>query len=328
MIFPTLPIPDFFNARQVEQVWRVSYQDRAMEAQAWAHKYNILPSSTDKLRTCLLIIDAQNTFCLPEFELFVPGAVADNIRLCEFIYRHLNQITEIIPTLDTHTALQIFHPIFWVNKYGENPAPMTMISLEDVEKSTWKINRDLACNIPQNYALHYVKKLTQSGKYFLTIWPYHAMGGGIGHCLVSAVEEAIFFHSIARKSQVSPEIKGNNPLTENYSVLRPEVQDDGQGQAIAATNIQLMQKLLGFDKIFIAGQAKSHCVAWTVADLLTQIRLIDSGLAEKVYLLEDCSSPVVVPDAVDFTEAAQETYQRFAAAGMNVIKSTEYRYLR
>jgi len=39
--------------------------------------------------------------------------------------------------------------------------------------------------------------------------------------------------------------------------------------------------------------------------------------------LEDCTSPVVVPGVVDFTEAANEAFQRFAAAGMNVVKSTE-----
>ena len=322
MTLPSLPIPDFFNPDKVSGVWRVPYQDRASQALAWANKYNIKASSSDKVRTCLLIIDAQNTFCLPEFELFVEGAVADNIRLCEFIYRHLNQITEIIPTLDTHTALQIFHPIFWVNESGENPPPMTMISLEDVEKGVWKINPNIAVDIPENYGLHYVKKLTELGKYLLTIWPYHSLVGGIGHSLVSAVEEAVFFHSLARGSQTHFEIKGNHPLTENYSVLSPEVQKDSQGEVIADKNSPLIKKLLQFDKIFIAGQAKSHCVAWTIEDLLNEIQLIDATLAQKVYLLEDCSSPVVVPGVIDFTQSANAAYQRFAAAGMKIIQST------
>jgi nicotinamidase-related amidase len=47
--------------------------------------------------------------------------------------------------------------------------------------------------------------------------------------------------------------------------------------------------------VIIAGQAKSHCVAWTIDDLLTEIQSQDPSLAQKVYLLEDCSSPVVVP---------------------------------
>jgi nicotinamidase-related amidase len=75
--------------------------------------------------------------------------------------------------------------------------------------------------------------------------------------------------------------------------------------------------------VIIAGQAKSHCVAWTVADLLEGIKRRDEKLAKKVYLLEDCSSPVVVPGAVDYTEAAEAEYQRFAKAGMHIVRSTE-----
>jgi nicotinamidase-related amidase len=331
-----LPTPDYFDTKKVSEVWRVPYQERAAEAKEWAEKYSIQPAASDKNRICLLIIDAQNTFCLPEFELFVggrsgSGAVDDNLRLCEFIYRNLNAITTIAPTMDTHTAMQIFHPIFWINEAGEHPLPAaTSITLEDVQQGIWKVNPAVAHSIAngnysalQKHALHYVQKLSEDGKYPLIIWPYHSMLGGIGHALVSAVEEAIFFHSIARNSQALFEIKGGNPLTENYSVLRPEVLDGPDGNSIAQKNASFIDKLLGFDAIIIAGQAKSHCVAWTIDDLLTEILARDRKLAKKVYLLEDCTSPVVVPGVVDFTEQADAAFQRFAAAGMNVVKSTQ-----
>ena len=331
-----LPIPHFFDTKKVSEVWRFPYQERAAEAKKWAEKYSIQPAASDKNQICLLIIDAQNTFCLPEFELFVggrsgSGAVDDNLRLCEFIYRNLNAITTIAPTMDTHTAMQIFHPIFWINEAGDHPLPAaTLITLEDVQKGIWKVNPAVAhsiangnCSALQKHALHYVQKLSEDGKYPLTIWPYHSMLGGIGHALVSAVEEAIFFHSIARNSQALFEIKGGNPLTENYSVLRPEVLEGPDGSSIAQKNASFIDKLLGFDAIIIAGQAKSHCVAWTIDDLLTEILSLDRKLAKKVYLLEDCTSPVVVPGVVDFTEQADAAFQRFAAAGMNVVKSTQ-----
>jgi nicotinamidase-related amidase len=331
-----LPTPDYFDTKQVGQFWRVPYPERAAEAKKWAEKYSIQPATSDTNQICLLIIDAQNTFCLPEFELFVggrsgSGAVDDNLRLCEFIYRNLNAITTIAPTMDTHTAMQIFHPIFWINEAGEHPLPAaTSITLEDVQQGIWKVNPAVAHSIAngnysalQKHALHYVQKLSDEGKYPLTIWPYHSMLGGIGHALVSAVEEAIFFHSIARTSQALFEIKGGNPLTENYSVLRPEVLDGPDGTSIAQKNASFIDKLLGFDAIIIAGQAKSHCVAWTIDDLLTEILARDRKLAKKVYLLEDCTSPVVVPGVVDFTEQADAAFQRFAAAGMNVVKSTQ-----
>lgn len=330
-----LPIPQFFHGSRVGDVWRVPYQDRAVQAQDWAKLHGIMPAAKDKTRVCLMAIDVQNTFCIPDFELFVGGssgmgAVEDNVRLCEFIYHNLGVITEIAPTMDTHTSMQIFHPMFWVNDGGEHPAPMTMISLSDVQQGVWKVNPGIAHSIArgnymglQSFALHYVKRLSDEGKYPLTIWPYHAMLGGIGHALVSAVEEACFFHAIARHSQTNFEIKGGNPLTENYSVLRPEVLDDASGRPIAQKNTRFIQKLLEFDAVIIAGQAKSHCVAWTIDDLLTEIQAQDPKLAQKVYLLEDCTSPVVVPGVVDFTDQANAAFQRFADAGMHVVKSTE-----
>lgn len=330
-----LPIPDHFQAETVGEVWRVPYQTRAVEASAWAVQYQIPPAAKDDVRLGLLAIDVQNTFCIPSFELFVGGrsgmgAVEDNERLCEFIYRNLDHITEIALTMDTHTAVQIFHSIFWVNEAGEHPAPMTMISLEAVEQGIWKVNPAVASGIGedspdrlQEYALHYVRQLNRDAKYPLTIWPYHSMLGGIGHSIVSAVEEACFFHNIARSSQTHFELKGNNPLTENYSVLKPEVLANQNQQPIAHRNTAFLQKLLNFDVIVIAGQAKSHCVAWTIDDLLTEIQATNPTLAQKVYLLEDCTSPVVVPGVVDYTDAADATFQRFAEAGMHRVRSTD-----
>ena len=331
-----LPIPAHFDASRVGEVWRVPYPDRAVQARDWARQYGIQPSVEDKTRIGLLLIDVQNTFCIPDFELFVGGnsgmgAVEDNVRLCEFIYHNLGVISAIAPTMDTHTAMQFFHPIFWINEAGEHPTPAaTNITPEDIQQGIWKVNPAVANNIAggdysklEKHALHYVTQLSGAGKYPLTIWPYHSMLGGIGHALVSAVEEALFFHSIARNSQTRYEIKGNNPLTENYSILRPEVLDGDEGLPIAQKNTSLIQHLFEFDAVIIAGQAKSHCVAWTVADLLTEIQEKDASLAKKVYLLEDCTSPVVVPGVVDYTEQADEAFERFAAAGIHLVQSTQ-----
>ncbi len=329
-----LPIPSCFERDRAGQLYRVAYQERAAEAKAWAEAHQIPSASIDSQRICLLAIDVQNTFCLPEFELFVggrsgTGAIDDTARLCEFIYRNLGQITEIVSTMDTHTATQIFHPLFWLNSHGEHPSPMGLIQWDEVIQGKWHVNPALAQSLNtdltslQDYALHYTRQLSQAGKYPLTIWPYHAMLGGLGHALASAFEEACFFHSIARQTQTHFELKGSNPLTENYSVLRPEILDNATGEAIAQKNITLINHLLSFDAILIAGQAKSHCVAWTIADLLDEIERRDPHLAQKVYLLEDCTSPVVVPNLVDFTEQANAAYERFSEAGMKRVNATE-----
>ncbi len=327
------PIPSFFAPAKVGEVWRVKYQELADKANEWRIRHGLKPAATDSPRICLMPIDCQNTFCIQGFELFVggrsgKGAVEDNVRLCEFIYRNLEVITEIDPTMDTHTAMQIFHTIFWVNEKGEHPQPYTPISLDDVKNGAWRINPAVAYSVAkgnyaglQNHALHYAQKLSDGGKYSLTVWPYHAMLGGIGHALVSAVEEAIFFHNIARNSQTGFEIKGGNPLTENYSVIKPEVITGADGNPIAQKNARFIEKLLKFDAIVIAGQAKSHCVAWTIDDLLAEILAQDASLAKKVYLLEDCTSPVVVPGVIDYTDQADAAFKRFADAGMRVVNT-------
>ena len=333
-----IPIPPHFDSAQVGQVWRIPYQERLREARAWAQRYDIPPASDDSLRTCLLLVDVQNTFCIPNYELFVGGrsgngAVEDNVRLCEFIYRNLPHITKIACTLDTHTAMQIFHEIFWVNAAGEHPVPLqTLITQKEIETEKWRVNPAIVESLKgdanqyawlKEYSEHYVKTLTSDGKYPLTIWPYHAMLGGIGHAIVSAVDEACFFHAIARNSQTHYELKGRNPLTENYSVLRPEVLSDSEGKPIAQKNSDFLQLLLEYDRLIIAGQAKSHCVAWTVSDLLTEIQQTDATLAKRIYLMDDLTSPVVVPDVIDYTESADAAFAEFSEAGMHIVKSRE-----
>ena len=327
-------IPDFFDPRKIAEVWRVPYQERFEAARRWSADHGIPPASTDTEKVCLLLIDVQNTFCIPGFELFVGGrsgmaAVEDNQRLCEFVYRNLSRITQIYITLDTHQAMQIFHSIFLVNNNGEHPGPFTLISRGDIQRGVWRFNPEIAANftLPDGYGDrllgHYADSLAEGGKFDLTIWPYHAMLGGIGHALVSAVEEAIFFHSIARYSQPEFHFKGNSPLTENYSALAPEVLTGPSGERLGEKNTSLTDKLFFFDRIVVAGQAKSHCVAWTVADLLEDIRQRDNSLAKRMYLLDDCSSPVVIPGVIDYTDQADTFYREFTKAGMNVVKSTD-----
>ena len=327
-----LPIPPHFDPDAIGEVWRVSYEDLAVEAEAWSVEYDLRPAAEDGMRICLVAVDVQNTFCIPAFELFVAGrsgtgAIDDNRRLCEFLYRNLDAITQIVPTLDTHQAMQVFHAMWLVDAEGLHPEPFTLVSAEDVAAGRWQVDPAAAetLGLDLDYAhrhlLHYTRALEETGKYQLTIWPYHAMLGGIGHALVPSVEEAMFFHTVARHSQPDVRVKGTLPLTEHYSVLGPEVTEGPDGERLGEQNAELIQKLLAFDAVVIAGQAKSHCVAWTIADLLDSALLREEGLTEKVYLLEDCTSPVVVPGVVDYTDEADAAFARFAEAGMHVVRS-------
>jgi nicotinamidase-related amidase len=329
-----LPIPSHFDPERAGEVYRVAYAERARDAERFREQNGILPAGSDRHRVGLLLVDVQNTFSIPGFELFVAGrsgrgAVTDSARLSRFIYRNLRRITRIHATLDTHVATQIFHPVFLVDEEGRHPEPMTAVSLQDVESGKFRVNPRAADSIGEDrdsldrHLAHYCRRLTRDGKYRLMVWPYHAMLGGIGHALVSAVEEAIFFHTIARQTQASFETKGTSPLTENYSALRPEVLEAEDGRPIGSRNERLLEELLGYDALVIAGQAKSHCVSWTVADLLEEVERRDPKRAGRIYLLEDCTSSVVVPGEVDFTDEADEAFRDFEARGCHLVRSTE-----
>lgn len=330
-----LPMPDHYDPARVMEVRRVPYREIARAARDWTLTYSLKAASTDSITVALLAIDCQLTFCHPDFELYVggrtgTGAIDDTRRLIEFIYSNLHVISAIHPTMDTHTATQIFFDTFYVNAQGNHPVPMVAeMSPKTLQSGAWMVNPAIASRLSTEYAdlqhhiLHYVRELTHAGKYNLTIWPYHAMLGGIGHALVPALEEACFFHTLARSSQTSFEMKGGNPLTENYSALRPEVLTTVNNRPLAQKNSVLIDKLLQYDRLIVAGQAKSHCVSWTVDDLLSEIDARDHTLASKVYLLEDCTTPVVAPGVLDFTDQADAAYHKFRNAGMHIVRSTD-----
>ena len=69
----SLPLPPFFDPAAAGRVYRVPYQERAAQAREWAARHGVRPAAEDARRTALLLVDVQNTFCLPEFELFVGG---------------------------------------------------------------------------------------------------------------------------------------------------------------------------------------------------------------------------------------------------------------
>ena len=123
-----LPLPPHWDPDRVGEVWRVDYAARFEEADALARRSTgCCPRPQDRFRVALVVVDVQNTFCTPGFELFVAGrsgtgALDDSRRLCEFVYRNLCRLTQIVPTLDTHQALQIFHPIMLVDARAAIPS--------------------------------------------------------------------------------------------------------------------------------------------------------------------------------------------------------------
>jgi nicotinamidase-related amidase len=330
-----LPVPDFYDPAMTSQIWQVPYSKRIAEGEEWAEEYCISDFTSTNPELTLLMIDVQNTFCIPHTEqwggeLYVPGAEADTRRLCEFIYKNVSNISQTVVTLDTHKFIHIFHPIFWVNEKGEHPAPyLTTITRDDLVSGKWKVNpklskyfsflpKKIAYRDVVRFALEYVFQLETEGKYSLTIWPYHGMNGGIGNALVSSIEEAIVFHSAVVQNDYTVIRKGEEVFTEFYSAFQPEVtRTPASGYPIQNT-AGSYYKLLNSGLLVIAGQAKSHCVSSSINDLLNFILRLNPQLAQNVYILEDCMSAIP-----NFEEETDSQFQRFAEAGMNIVKSTD-----
>jgi nicotinamidase-related amidase len=325
-----LPLPEHYNPASVGTIFHIPYIERGRQAEEFAQSHAIRPAATDSVRTCLLLVDPQNTFCTPGFELFVQGAVEDNSRLCEFIYRNLNEITAIVMTFDTHGPYQIFQPFVWVDDAMQHPVPGTIITEEDLRSRRWRINPRITASadlreydtLDDDYARYYVSKLAEGHRYPLTIWPPHGMAGSIGHAIVPAIEEAVYFHSIARFAPPRLLFKGESPLTEHYAVFASEVQEDSVGRPVGAQHRGLLRSIFDYDRVVIAGQAKSHCVAWTVEYILENAAELGDYPMRRTYLLEDCTSPVVLPSIHDYTNEANAAFAAFEAAGAHIVRST------
>jgi len=335
-----LPLPSFFDAKNAERYGYAPDQTRLFEEASAFRRQQLKPASSDAFDMHVLLIDEQKDFCFPEGSLYVGGrsgrgALEDNRRIAEFIYANLGAITNITATMDSHFAFQIFFPSFWVDENEQPLSAHRIVTAADIDAGRARPNPAMAkwlCNGNYPWLLkqvrHYVQELEKAGKYQLYLWPPHCILGSDGHALVGVIHEARMFHSFARIAQSSVEVKGGNPLTENYSVLRPEVLGRFDGQPLAQRNTLFIKTLLTADAVVIAGQAASHCVKSTIEDLLGEIAAQDPSLARKVYILTDCMSAVAIPDGkggfvADFTPQAEAALQRFADAGMHLVKSTE-----
>ncbi len=302
-------LPDFYNPLQVGKLY-IPHTAEVIDA---ARTANVPPANMDQRQVMLLLVDPQVDFVHEDGALSVPGAVDDTSRTIEWIFRNLGQITGIAASLDSHIPTQIFFSSWWINEAGEHPAPFTPITGEDVNKGIWQPVFE------EQWSRSYIYKLENNAKKELMIWPYHTMIGTPGHTITPALYEAIAYHSAARQSQPSFLHKGFIPKTEHYSLLEPEVKvpEDPQGDL----NVEFLSMLSEYDLIYVAGQAKSHCVLETVSSVMRHFHNQPEQIA-RWRVLTDCMSSVAHP-RIDFEAAANAILSRYAEQGLHLVKSTD-----
>ena len=301
--------PEFFNPDAVGQLYSPNLGATVQDGK----RLGLLPADSDRQRIMLLLVDPQVDFVHENGALSVPGAVADTRRTIEWIFRHVGQITAIASSLDSHVPTQIFFPTWWVNPEGQQPDPFTVITGSDVDQGKWKPLYE------RRWSQTYPHKLESSSRKELMIWPYHTLIGTTGHAITPALYEAIAYHSAARRSRPIFLHKGSIPKTEHYSLLEPEVKVPRIPEG--DLNTPFLEMLATYDLIYVAGQAKSHCVLETVASVMRYFK-DQPGEIAKWRILTDCMSAVSHP-TIDFDALADQAFAGFVAQGLTLATSID-----
>lgn len=272
----------------------------------------------------LLVVDPQNDFCdLPttylgtdpvssapvQPALPVPGAHADMLRLAELVGKGGAGIAGISVTLDSHHRMDIAHPTFWMSSEGQPVTPFTPITAAKVRAGKYA-PRDPAA-LPRTLA--YLDALEAAGRYTLMVWPVHCEIGTWGHSVHADVRAAYLGWEQQSGRTVNTVIKGTNPWTEHYSAVQAEVPDEDDDST--QLNRQLISVLANAERVYIAGEAGSHCVKATTEHILANMPEQASG---RLVLLTDCISPVAGFE-VQYHGFLQEMRQR----GVRLATSTE-----
>lgn len=289
-----------------------AYAARFQEFTEAGRRASFAPAQDDRTKIALVLVDYQHDFVDPSGTLAVPGAQADVARLLRWFYTHAPQITSIYASLDTHVPRQIFFSDWWQDpRTGEHPAPFTPISAADVNSGRW------TPLLEQEWSVRYVNLLAEQARKDLMIWPHHTMQGTLGHMLVAPISEALAWHSAARATRPIYITKGLTARSEFYGIFGAEVPDPTD--PTSALNTNLLAAVMQHDRVYIAGEAKSHCVLETERQLVSYLANRPE-LLKRLYFLTDCTSSVQHP-AVDFDVLAEQELDSMQRQGVQLVKS-------
>ncbi len=159
----------------------------------------------------------------------------------------------------------------------------------------------------------------RGAKKALMIWPYHTLIGTTGHTMTPALYEAVAYHTAARQSPPVFLAKGSIPETEHYSILEPEVKVAGKPQG--GLNTAFLEMLATYDEVYIAGQAKSHCVLETVTSTMRYFE-DQPDVIRKLRVLVDATSSVAHPE-IDFDAIADDVLADYAQRGLKLVTTAD-----
>jgi nicotinamidase-related amidase len=281
-----------------------------------APREQLRPAIDDAKRVLLIVIDMQNDF-MEGGSLAVPGATADVERLTRWMYANTEGITSVMCSIDTHYPLQIFHPAMWADAAGNPPADYTMITYDDVQQGKWRV-----VNGSPTKALGCLKALAQSGKVGVMVWPYHCLIGSDGWKLEQELDNMIHFHAAVRRTKPQLVFKGTDTYSEMYGIIEPEYNPEGfVNYAVlnAIAEVGAAGELeVNYDEIYLAGEAASHCLLESGAQILRHFK-DHPEVTQRITILEDCTSPIT-----GYEQATLDAFDEFKRNyGIQVKNSTD-----
>lgn len=287
----------------------------------------------------LIIVDPQCDFH-PGGSLAIPSAGADASRIGALLASPSCPFSSLVVTLDSHHKFDIAHPSSWKDAAGSPPAPFTLISNADVKAGKWS---PADPSLTVEWALEYTAALEARGRFQLCIWPVrsnlthaasaspacahpllcarfsrsqeHCLMGSPGHNVEAQVQAGISKWLEARKGgEVNWVMKGQNRSTEMYSAFKADV--PVPSDPTTHLNTSLLASISSHrGKIYVCGQARSHCVNFTVRDLVANLGGRSAG---DVVLLADCMS-----DVPGFEESGETFFKDMKELGVGIVNSTE-----
>jgi nicotinamidase/pyrazinamidase len=298
----------------VQDAFKGPYAPRIQDFSQAGERAGFTSAQSDSTKIAVVLVDYQHDFVDPAGTLSVPGSQEDIARFLTWFYINAHRITSIYASFDTHLPFQIFFSPWWRSPAtGEHPRPYTVITADDVASERWEpvTQRD--------WSVRYVQQLQRQAKKDLMIWPYHTMLGTLGHMLSAPISEAIAWHSAARDSQPTYIEKGSTIRSEFYGLFGAEIPDPAD--PASALNTTLLDAVMQHDQVYLAGEAKSHCVLETARQLVGHCAS-DPALLKRLCHLKDCSSAVRHP-TLDFDALSEAAMAAMERQGVRRALSTE-----
>ena len=301
-------------------MWKVEYEARFADAWSWAVEHDVRPSARDKTRVCLLVVDAQHVLHAG-FELFVAGRSRPGP----------STTTGVSATSSTATSggspRRSLRSTRTRRSRSSTPCSSSTRTAgtrslhardADAVAGRWRSIRAAATlDLARGRAPADVRRDARGRRGSTTSRSGRSTHARRRARACSAVEEALFFH--ADRAQLADALRDQGRASADRALLGARA--GGPAGARRAARVAERGARRAPARLRRRPRRRAGEEPLRRLDGRRPARDVPE-IAPRLYLLEDCSSPVVVP-GIDYTGDADAAFARFEEAGAHVVRSTE-----